>query len=108
MVSGLPIALRLSPNLSRFCKINYFFETQVSSGTHKGQWEKFFHTQWLVHGSKTLLQEASHPRALYWLKECEDLPLECIYTLCNLHSLPPSQVEPPEDVAGRDNNYFTG
>ncbi|KAI0748472.1 S-adenosyl-L-methionine-dependent methyltransferase [Daedaleopsis nitida] len=90
-----------------FCKINYFFEKKVSSGPHKG-WGKFFHAQWLVHGSKTLLQEASHPRALYWLNECEDLPLECIYSLCNYHSLPPGQVEPPVDDTGGDNNYFTG
>ena len=62
------IAIGLSHDLPRFCKINYFFE--VSSGPRKG-WGKFFHAQWLVHGSKTLLQEASHPRALYWLNECE-------------------------------------
>ncbi|KAI0723866.1 S-adenosyl-L-methionine-dependent methyltransferase [Cerioporus squamosus] len=93
-------------NKKWFCRINYFFEEQVD-GKHKS-WRKFFHAQWLVHGSKTLLQEAAHPRALYWLNECDDLSLECIYSMCNVTVLAPGQLEPLEDVTGPENNFFLG
>ncbi len=90
--------------LHRFCRINYFFEEPVEG---KG-WRKFFHAQWLVHGSKTLLQEAAHPRALYWLNECDDLGLECIYSACNVTILAHGQPEPLEEVTGPENNFFLG
>ncbi|RPD66509.1 S-adenosyl-L-methionine-dependent methyltransferase, partial [Lentinus tigrinus ALCF2SS1-7] len=91
-------------NKKWFCKINYFFEKLV-----KGQgMKKFFHAQWLVHGSKTLLQEVAHPRALYWLNECDDLDVECIYCHCNVTTLVPGQVEPLEDITGPENNFFLG
>ncbi|RDX56375.1 S-adenosyl-L-methionine-dependent methyltransferase [Lentinus brumalis] len=91
-------------NKKWFCRINYFFEEPVEG---KG-WRKFFHAQWLVHGSKTLLQEAAHPRALYWLNECDDLGLECIYSACNVTILVHGQPEPLEEVTGPENNFFLG
>ena len=93
-------------DFGRFCKICFLYE-KVSCGPHKGR-TKFFHAQWLQHGSQTLLQESSHSRALFWLNECEDLPLECIYSHCNLVPWPSKEVEPLEDIGGQENLFFTG
>ena len=79
----------------------------VSSGSQKS-WKKFFHAQWLQHGSQTILQESSHSRALFWLNECEDLPLECIYSHCNLQPWPINETEPLDDQDGSVNLFFTG
>ncbi|KAI1794705.1 S-adenosyl-L-methionine-dependent methyltransferase [Ganoderma leucocontextum] len=85
-----------------FCKINYFYE---ESGPQR---QKFFHAQWLQHGSQTFLQEAAHSRALFWLNECDDLPVECVYSHCNLQPWPLGEVEPLEDIAEPENHFFTG
>jgi DNA (cytosine-5)-methyltransferase 1 len=45
---------------------------------------KYFHGQWLQHGSQTVLQEAAHPSILFSMLECDDIPLESIVTRCNL------------------------
>lgn len=68
---------------------------KTSSGTRK-TWKKFIHAQWLQHGSQMLLQEAAHPDVLFYLKECDNLPVECIYQHCNLHVLGTSDREPSE------------
>ena len=87
----------------RFCKNNYFYE-KPGSKQHK----KLFHAQWLQHGPQTFLQEAAHSRALFWLNECDDLPVECIYSHCNLQPWPLGEAEPLEDTAGPENHFFTG
>ncbi|EJF66181.1 S-adenosyl-L-methionine-dependent methyltransferase [Dichomitus squalens LYAD-421 SS1] len=87
-----------------FCKINYFFEKYEP----RLGWQKLFHAQWLQHGSQTFLQEAAHSRALFWLNECEDLQVECIYSHCNLQPWPPGEAEPLEDDDGPENLFFTG
>ncbi|OBZ65761.1 Acetolactate synthase, mitochondrial [Grifola frondosa] len=98
-------------NTKWFCKICYMFEKEVSvksqSGTEK-IWKKFFHGQWLQHGSQMLLQETAHPKALYWLNECDDLPLACIFKRCNLRQWRPSDDEPTELVTEDKNDFFAG
>ena len=87
----------------RFCKINYFYEKPSPK-----QHEKLFHAQWLQQGPQTFLQEAAHSRALFWLHECDDLPVECIYSHCNLQPWPLGEAEPLEDIDGPENHFFTG
>ncbi|KAI0636601.1 S-adenosyl-L-methionine-dependent methyltransferase [Trametes polyzona] len=82
-----------------FCKISYMFEKI----DRKGRPSKWFHAQWLQHGSQTLLQEAAHPRGLFWLNECDDLPMECIYSHCNV-----SQVWRPGDPAPAESQPTVG
>lgn len=75
----------------RFCQIRYLFQ-------EKGG-QKKFHGQWLTHSSKTFLQEAGHPQALYLLlDECEDIDVNAIIQLCNIRDLDPDAHEPSEDV----------
>ncbi|KAH9945791.1 S-adenosyl-L-methionine-dependent methyltransferase [Epithele typhae] len=90
-------------NTRWFCKICYFFEEEGSKS-----WKKMFHAQWLQHGAQTLLQESAHPRALFWLTECDDLPLQCILSHCNIVDWPVGTAEPPEDVFVSENMFFTG
>ncbi|KAI0373036.1 S-adenosyl-L-methionine-dependent methyltransferase [Pilatotrama ljubarskyi] len=87
-----------------FCKIAYMFEKRDSSGRRR----KYFHARWLQHGSQTLLQEAAHPRMLMWLNECEDQPIECIYSLCNLEEWPVGAPSPSEDPTGDMNRFHVG
>ena len=88
----------------RFCKINYMFEERDRSGKMR----KKFHAQWLQHGSQTLLQEAAHSRGLFWLKSCDDLPLECIYSHCRVQPWPRSEPVPLDDCPGELNRFFVG
>lgn len=69
---------------------------------------KYFHGQWLQHGSQMLLQETAHSKGLFYLNECDDLPLECIFSRCNLKVLKPNEDEPLDESAGDGNNFHTG
>ncbi|KAI0822767.1 S-adenosyl-L-methionine-dependent methyltransferase [Trametes gibbosa] len=93
-------------NTKWFCKILYMFERVDKLGRRS----KHFHAQWLQHGSQTLLQEAAHPRGLFWLNECDDLPLECIFSKCNLHSWAPGEPAPVElqSQSYQANCFFAG
>lgn len=84
--------------LFRFGLICYFLE-------EKGQ--KFAHICWYQHGSQTLLQECAHPNSLFITDECDDIPLESIYSQCNLYKLDPSDDQ--ANFASTDTNaFFTG
>ncbi|KAI0333620.1 S-adenosyl-L-methionine-dependent methyltransferase [Cubamyces sp. BRFM 1775] len=87
-----------------FCKINYMFDERDRSGVTR----KKFHAQWLQHGCQTLLQEAAHSRGLFWLKSCDDLPLECIYSHCHVQPWPRSEPVPLDDCSGELNRFFVG
>ncbi|KAI0780552.1 S-adenosyl-L-methionine-dependent methyltransferase [Trametes elegans] len=82
-----------------FCQIAYMYETRRG---------KFFHARWLQHGSKTLLQEAANPRVLFWLDECEDQPIGCIYGACNVRRWHHGEPVPLEDSPGDDNLFYIG
>ncbi|KAI0032194.1 S-adenosyl-L-methionine-dependent methyltransferase [Vararia minispora EC-137] len=68
-----------------FARIQYFFEQH-------GQ--KVFHGQWLTHGSKTVLQELSHPNGLFYLKSCDTIPVASILQMCHVKLV---DIEPSED-----------
>lgn len=70
---------------SRFCQIKYFFKTA------KGKAE--FHGQWYLHGSKTILNELSHPQSLYPIAMCEDLSLDSIYQKAHVSFLSQGELE---------------
>ncbi|KAI8989795.1 S-adenosyl-L-methionine-dependent methyltransferase [Trametes punicea] len=87
-----------------FCSISYMFEQRDKDGTMR----KMFHARWLQHGSQTLLQEAAHARGLFWLNACDHLPLECIYSRCNVVDWPCGEPVPLEDLPGEPNRFFVG
>lgn len=86
--------------INRFCQIAYMFERQETLKCKYGSkpvTRKYFHARWLQHGSQMLLQETAHPNGLFYLNECDDLPVECIYRRCNLRVLGPDEPEPIEE-----------
>lgn len=86
--------------LKRFCVIRYFFEDE---GVKK------FHAQWFTHSSKTLLQEAGHPNALYlMLSECSDVEIDAISQKCNVRELPMDSFQPDESTLDDDNDFHSG
>lgn len=96
----LPIS---HPLRRRFCQICYFFDGEIDKKTRKPQ--KFFHGQWLVHGSKTLQQETSHSKALYMTRECQDNPAACIFRKCTVKMMNPDDLEPLDDSAPDSSNF---
>ncbi|EMD38163.1 hypothetical protein CERSUDRAFT_122915 [Gelatoporia subvermispora B] len=94
-------------NTKWFCKICYMYEDEEvrKSGTKRTRvLKKYFHAQWLQHGSQTLLQETAHSKSLFWLTECDDLQVECIFGHCNLRILGLADDEPLDE--GEENNDF--
>lgn len=80
--------------------IRYFFEDE---GVKK------FHAQWFTHSSKTLLQEAGHPHALYlMLSECSDVEIDAISQKCNVRELPMDSFQPDESTLDDDNDFHYG
>ncbi|KAG2063855.1 S-adenosyl-L-methionine-dependent methyltransferase [Suillus decipiens] len=83
-----------------FCMVRYFFEDE---GVKK------FHAQWFTHSSKTLLQEAGHPHALYlMLSECSDVEIDAISQKCNVRELPMDSFQPDESTLHDDNDFHYG
>ncbi|KAG1798810.1 hypothetical protein EV424DRAFT_1440198 [Suillus variegatus] len=83
-----------------FCMIRYFFEDE---GVKK------FHAQWFTHSSKTLLQEAGHPHALYlMLSECNDVEIDAISQKCDVRELPMDSFQPDESTLDDDNDFHYG
>jgi hypothetical protein len=71
----------------RFAKICYMFDRSKKvkvSGKWRTHYEKYFHAQWYQPGSKLLLQETAHPRSLFPIDECDDIPLDSVYTKCSI------------------------
>ena len=83
----------------RFCKICYFFEDE-------GQ--KSLHGQWFTHGSKTLLQETAHTKALFLMNSCNDMPVAAIYQKCNFRWLRPDELEPDDNNPELENDFHCG
>ncbi|RDB21087.1 DNA (cytosine-5)-methyltransferase 1A [Hypsizygus marmoreus] len=83
-----------------FCRICYFFEK-----VEKGKKVKMFHGQWYTHGSKTILQETAHSKALYLTNKCEDNPTASIFKKCKITMLGSEEVEPPDDEQPDSNDF---
>ncbi|KIM49346.1 hypothetical protein M413DRAFT_15448 [Hebeloma cylindrosporum] len=83
-----------------FCQIRYFHEKVIS-----GKKRKLFHGLWLVHGSKTILQEVSHSKALYMLGTCDDNSVSTIFKKCHVNFMRPGDEEALDD-GSRDSNDF--
>jgi len=78
-------------------------EVSESKDGSKTVYRKYFHAIWLQHGSQMILQETAHSNGLYFLNECDDLPIECIFRLCDFKVLVPNELESePESDAGTD------
>lgn len=65
-----------------------------------------FHGLWFNHGSKTLLQETSHSKALYLLKSCDDNPVTSIFRKCNFRIVQPLEQEVEDDGSHNSNDFF--
>ncbi|KDR81704.1 hypothetical protein GALMADRAFT_239835 [Galerina marginata CBS 339.88] len=86
-----------------FCQIQFFYEKPV-----KGRIIKMFHGLWFVHGSKTLLQETSHSKALYLLQSCDDNPITSIIKKCNVKIMRPGDEEIEDDGSPDSNDFHCG
>ncbi|KAF8643762.1 hypothetical protein AX16_008781 [Volvariella volvacea WC 439] len=82
-----------------FCRICYFFEEKH---------QKYFHGQWFVHGSKTILQETAHSKSLYLTMECADNPAASIFKKCNITMLTPEDNEKADDDNPEANDFHCG
>ncbi|KAI0064526.1 S-adenosyl-L-methionine-dependent methyltransferase [Artomyces pyxidatus] len=81
-----------------FARIQYLFEDSYG--------RKYFHGQWLVHGSKTILQEIAHPRSLFLMDACDDIPLAAVICKCNLRWLEQDEPDPASEELGVENSFF--
>jgi DNA (cytosine-5)-methyltransferase 1 len=67
-----------------------------------------FHGQWFSHGCKTILQETSHSKALYFLDTCDDNHISAIFKKCNVKILKPGDEEQPDDACYDANDFHCG
>ncbi len=91
-------------HLHRFCQIRFFFERKSKTGNV----EKMFHGLWFSHGSKTLLQETSHSKALYLLGTCDDNLITTIVKKCNFKIMRPDEEEVEDDGDAKSNDFHCG
>ncbi|KAF5387544.1 hypothetical protein D9757_006543 [Collybiopsis confluens] len=86
-------------SVNEFIRIWYFYEN-IEEET------KMFHGQWFEHGSKTLLQQTSHSRALYLTNTCGDAPLNSIYRKCDVHFPELGSPDPEDDDESEHDQFF--
>lgn len=67
-----------------------------------------FHGQWLSHGCRTILQETSHSKALYFLDTCDDNYISSIFKKCNAKILKPGDEEQVDDACHDANDFHCG
>lgn len=67
---------------------------------------KMMHIRWLVHASKTILQEAHHPRELFATYDCDLLPVNVIDGACEVRRLDPGDTVPQFSVTCPENIFF--
>ena len=67
-----------------------------------------FHGQWFSHGCKTILQETSHSKALYFLDTCDDNHISTIFKKCNVKILKPGDEEQVDDACRDANDFHCG
>lgn len=67
-----------------------------------------FHGLWFSHGSKTILQETSHSKALYLLSTCDDNPITAIVKKCNFKIIRPDEEEVEDDGDTKSNDFHCG
>lgn len=67
---------------------------------------KKVHVQWLVHSSKTILQEAHHPRELHTTKSCDSITADLIERLISVQILKASERVPRYSGTDPDYMYF--
>lgn len=89
--------------LYRFCQIRYFFEKTIH-----GVKIKMFHGLWFHHGSRTVLQETAHSKALYLLDACDDIHVTAIVKKCNFRQLKPGEGETLDDGSHDSNDFHCG
>ncbi|GJE87065.1 BAH and Dcm domain-containing protein [Phanerochaete sordida] len=89
-----------------FMKICHFFERRDKEKNNSLQ--PYFHGQHYEHGSKLLLQQMAHRRALYLMDECDDQPLGCIFQKLDIHELDLREDDPPESAGSCPRQFFSG
>ncbi|KAF5315922.1 hypothetical protein D9611_004789 [Ephemerocybe angulata] len=67
-----------------------------------------FHGQWFLHGSRTMLNELSHPLALHPINRCDDQPLNAIYQKCHIRMLGKDELEDLDDVLPDAHDFHYG
>ncbi|KAF9473771.1 S-adenosyl-L-methionine-dependent methyltransferase [Pholiota conissans] len=97
-----PLSVNTYAN-QQFCQIRYFFEEKSPMGVVKK-----FHGLWFNHGSKTILQETSHSKALYLLDSCDDNLVTSVFKKCNVQIMQSGDDEVVDDRAHASNNFHCG
>ncbi|KAF7299587.1 DNA (cytosine-5)-methyltransferase [Mycena chlorophos] len=80
-----------------FCLIEFFV---VKNG------KMWAHCIWLEHGSRTILQQTTHPQELFMLSECSDIPVASFRRKCNIHRLGAHEFEPTASDDPQNTSYF--
>lgn len=84
---------------TRFCRICYFF-SDAEDNTKK------FHGHWFEHGSRTLMKEVAHSKALFQMKTCDASPIASIIRKVDVKMLGESDNEYLDDGDPESTDYF--
>ncbi|KAJ7025347.1 S-adenosyl-L-methionine-dependent methyltransferase [Mycena alexandri] len=89
-----------------FIQIAYLFEDNKNLDK-RGKPLKKLHGSWLVHGSRTLVQEAAHSQELFLLEECHDIHVSSIFRKCSVRELEVDKLGPLDAADEKSTTYFT-
>ncbi|KAK0196767.1 S-adenosyl-L-methionine-dependent methyltransferase [Armillaria mellea] len=94
-----PLSKNTFGNRYWFCRICYFFyDTEDNT--------KKFHGHWFEHGSRTLMKEVAHSKALFQMKTCDASPIASIIRKVDVKMLGESDNEYLDDGDPESTDYF--
>ncbi|KAK0441911.1 S-adenosyl-L-methionine-dependent methyltransferase [Armillaria borealis] len=94
-----PLSKNVFGNQYWFCRICYFF-CDAEDNTKK------FHGHWFEHGSRTLMKEVAHSKALFQMKTCDASPIASIIRKVDVKMLGESDNEYLDDGDPESTDYF--
>ncbi|KAK0239761.1 hypothetical protein EDD85DRAFT_949593 [Armillaria nabsnona] len=94
-----PLSKNIFGNRYWFCRICYFFYDVVDN-------MKKFHGHWFEHGSRTLMKEVAHSKALFQMKTCDASPIASIIRKVDVKMLGESDNEYLDDGDPESTDYF--
>ncbi|KAK0463813.1 S-adenosyl-L-methionine-dependent methyltransferase [Desarmillaria tabescens] len=94
-----PLSKNTFGNRYWFCRICYFFYDEEDK-------TKKFHGHWSEHGSRTLMKEVAHSKALFQMKTCDDSPIASIIRRVDVKMLGERDNEYLDDGDPESTDYF--
>ncbi|KAG7448097.1 S-adenosyl-L-methionine-dependent methyltransferase [Guyanagaster necrorhizus] len=94
-----PLSKNIFGNRYWFCRICYFFY-DVEDNIKK------FHGHWFEHGSRTLMKEVAHSKALFQMKTCDASPIASIIRKVDVKMLGERDNEYLDDGDPESTDYF--